>query len=135
MENTAVKYEKNQVIKALKNAPLLTEGEFVDLHFCISDLKLLKGIKNLKGLWLLTSYGRDYCYSMIADIGGNEEDEDKAASAIQGIAPHDMLYKLSCEVFGEEDNWFNGTEPILQQEIMSGRIRTLYLNKEWSDVR
>lgn len=46
-----------------------------------------------------------------------------------------MLYKLTCEVLGEEDNWFGGSEAILQKEIMEGRVRTLYLNQEWSDMQ
>ena len=134
MEN---KFAREDIIKALKTAPFIKEGELLDLHFSLSELEMLKGIKKLKALWVLTSYGRDYCYSFIADIdgAGNSEADDRVDAAIQGIAPHDMLYKLTCEVLGEEDNWFSGSEAILQKEIMEGRIRTLYLNQEWSDAK
>lgn len=127
---------RENIIKALKNAPFIEEGELLDLHFSLNDLELLKGIKKLKALWVLTSYGRDYCYSFIADIdGADDEADDRVDAAIQGIAPHDMLYKLTCEVLGEEDNWFGGSEAVLQKEIMEGRVRTLYLNQEWSDMQ
>lgn len=127
--------ERENVIKTLRNAPFIKENELLDLHFNLNELKMLKGIKKLKALWVLTSYGRDYCYSFIADIDGTDEDVDKVDAAIQGIAPHDMLYKLTCEVLGEEENWFGGSEAVLQKEIMEGRIRTLYLNQEWSDMQ
>ena len=127
---------RENIIRALKNAPFIEEGELLDLHFSLNDLELLKGIKKLKALWVLTSYGRDYCYSFIADIdGADDEADDRVDAAIQGIAPHDMLYKLTCEVLGEEDNWFGGSEAVLQKEIMEGRVRTLYLNQEWSDMQ
>ena len=130
-------FAKGDIIKALRTAPFIEEGELLDLHFSLNDLELLKGIRMLKGLWVLTSYGRDYCYSFIADIEntGDSETDDRVDATIQGIAPHDMLYKLTCEVLGEEDNWFGGSEAILQKEIMEGRVRTLYLNQEWSDMQ
>ena len=133
MEN---EFAREDIIRTLKNAPFIEEGELLDLHFSLNDLELLKGIKKLKALWVLTSYNRDYCYSFIADIdSANDEADDRVDAAIQGVAPHDMLYKLTCEVLGEEDNWFGGSEAVLQKEIMEGRVRTLYLNQEWSDMQ
>lgn len=126
-------YSRKEVVNALRNAPRLRKSHLSDLKTDLDKLKLLLDIKELKGLWLLSCYGRDRCYSLIADFDGIGEAENKVDAQIGLAVPHDMLYKLKSEVLGTEDGWFTDVISILQKEIMDGRIYTIYLSHEWKN--
>lgn len=122
-------YTKEQVMKALENAPLIGEEDMKSMRSCNPDkvAELQKnGLPHLKGLWVLTKYRHDEFPNLIADMDVEGYGETELDAAIWKLIPHDCCYKLTCEVLGEEDNMFIGTEKLLQTEIMNGNICKIY---------
>lgn len=133
MSNTQI-VTKEKVINALKNAPAYAEGELIAPHFSQDKVKFLQALPEIKALWVLTDYARDYNYSFIADIGVSAEKEADILSVLGSVMVHDCLFRVDTDVLGkDEDKWFTGLDTALVKEIMEGRVRTLYMTEGWGD--
>ena len=130
--------EREQIIKALADAPLVSVEDIAGMKSSteakIRELNT-KGIPNLKGLWVLTSYRNEKYPNLIIDTDVTGADETVLDAAVFKFVPHNGCYKLTCEVLGEEDNMFTGTEQLLQREIMDGRVRKIYTAENWGADR
>lgn len=126
---------KEEVINALKNAPAYTEGELIAPHFSKDKTKFLQALPEVKALWVLTDYARDYNYSFIADLDVPAEKEADILTALGCVMPHDCLFRVDTDVLSEdEDKWLTGLDTDLIKEIMEGRVRTLYMIEGWGDA-
>lgn len=132
MEKTV--YTREQIIKALADAPLVSTEDIANMLSCKEEKvrELQKGgVEHLKGVWVLTSYRNEEYPNLIIDTDVTGAGETALDAALFKFVPHNGCYKLSCEVLGEEDNMFVGTEKLLQNEIMSGKVRKIYTSEEF----
>ena len=134
-----MEYTKEQIIRTLKDAPLITAETIAKMKSCkpekVKELQE-KQLPHIKGVWVFTKYRNDEFPNLLidADISAGE-DEVKTCFPLWDFIPHDGCFKLSCEVFGEEPNMFIGTEEFLQKKIMTeGEIQKVYTVKGWGEA-
>lgn len=128
---TETGYTKEQVLKALADAPLITEEDIKKMKSSTAEkIQALQknGVPGLKALWVLTKYRNEDYPNLIADMTVSYGMEANSIdAAVFKYVPHDGCFTLACEVFGEDgSNMFLGTEKLLQGEIMKGNIRRIY---------